>query len=82
LVLNVFPNPAQGFVSIQALSQLSGDLTLEVFSAMGVRKYQVELNQFQGSYNQTIDSSEWEPGVYYVLLKSTTEQVNVLLVRI
>lgn len=82
LVLNVFPNPAQSFLSIEALSQLSDDLTLEVFSAMGVRKYQVELNQFQGSFTQTIDSSEWEPGVYYVLLKSTTEQVNVLLVRI
>lgn len=82
LALNVFPNPAQSVFSIQASVLQKDDVNIEVYSAMGIRKFQADLNQFSGVFNENLDASNWEPGVYYVLLKSTTDQVSVLLVRI
>jgi Secretion system C-terminal sorting domain len=82
LSLNVFPNPAQLEFSIKAAVLQSDDVSIEVYNAMGIRKYLKQLNQFSGVFNDNLTIADWEPGVYYVLLKNTTDQVSVLLVRI
>ncbi len=82
LNLQVYPNPAQNTLVIQASVLQSDDVVIEVYSAMGVQKYNATRDQFSGVFTDTIDSSMWEPGVYYVLLKNTTDQISVLLVRI
>jgi hypothetical protein len=82
LDIQVYPNPSDDEVVLQAICNLRSDVVIEVYSPFGWRVYQQSLTQFQGMFNKRLMIEDWDPGVYYVVLKTKEDSRTATLVKI
>jgi hypothetical protein len=80
--LALYPNPSSTVVSCEITSIEESDIQLEIYNSFGIKMVSQTLSNFSGFYVKNIDNSDWEPGLYYVLLTNGLEQKNVLLIKI
>jgi hypothetical protein len=76
-VISLFPNPASGFVMVRSSEELSGDVQLSLFNALGERLLYKNYNGFS---SQELDISQYAKGVYILQLKSKDAETNLRLV--
>ncbi|MCF8364775.1 MAG: S8 family serine peptidase [Bacteroidales bacterium] len=68
--LNVYPNPANGFVNISVGNAGTESCDLNIFDIYGRRVYGTSLTPLGGNIVKAVDLSALPEGVYYVRLKS------------
>ncbi len=72
--LNVYPNPAGGFLHIEGLHD---ETHVEIFNIAGVRYKSLIVNE----QNITIDISDLNKSVYYVLIRDNYRQESRIIVK-
>ena len=70
--MKLYPNPTSGIFEIELNYQ--GDFKVQVYSIVGVQVYELETTA-SGYYQQSIDLSALESGVYFVALKTNDETI-------
>lgn len=68
--LSVSPNPAQEYFNISFEYNASQALDVNVYNVVGQLIENVSIARDQGSYNLTVNTSDWDSGVYYLRLQS------------
>lgn len=64
--LTVYPNPADKEVALQLNFEGKATTNITVTDANGKVVMQLNLGEFEGTYNQTVDVSKWRKGIYFV----------------
>ena len=64
--LILYPNPAQNVVNLSFLSENSGKLNITLNCINGKTIYKETVNNFKGSYNNSIDISGLAKGIYFI----------------
>ncbi len=68
--LRVFPNPTQGLLNVRFhLYGMNADASLQVHDVLGRTIYHENLGNFEGNYNEQIDLSNFDDGVYILTLQ-------------
>lgn len=66
LRVNLFPNPTAGDFTLELDSQISGQLSIVVYSTLGAVVQQLQRPVVQGLQQVHIPSKDWAPGLYLV----------------
>jgi len=69
-VVSVYPNPANGVMNFDYLSNSDGVLDVTLTSSSGQTVYKNQVNVAKGKYSQAIDISNLKQGVYIFSIKS------------
>lgn len=80
---DAYPNPAEGSAEIGFNLDISGNVTLEVYNALGQKVAQLMDSYLtSGNYGKNFDTSGLQSGIYYITLnvngKSLTKPLNVV----
>lgn len=68
--LRVFPNPTNGLVNVRFhLYGMSSDASLQVTDLLGRNLYTQNLAGFEGNYNEAVDLSTYDDGIYILTLQ-------------
>jgi hypothetical protein len=68
--LRVFPNPTNGLVNVRFhLYGMAADASLQVTDLLGRTLHTENLGGFEGNYNEAIDLSAYDDGVYILTLQ-------------
>ncbi|MFC2107677.1 C25 family cysteine peptidase, partial [Bacteroidota bacterium] len=70
LGVNLYPNPSNGYCSIEMVSNTISEVTLKVLNTIGNQVYTSENISFSGNYSGIIDLSEQAEGMYFVVIES------------
>lgn len=82
-LMNIFPNPVQDVLTVQYESPDFEQYTLQVFDAMGRMVFDLEFNPPAfGQKIESIETHNWNSGVYYVMLSSDDTSVNMPFVKL
>lgn len=80
--ISMFPNPAKQSTELQLNFKDEAPTTITITDVNGAVVAEMELGQFSGQFNHTIDLSKWAKGVYLVSVKHGNEQeVEKLIVE-
>lgn len=75
-IVNVYPNPTQGQVSIDIFYSMKGKMNIQIMDIFGRQVMETEDNIETGPYHKTIDVSTLPTGCYYVVV-AVNEKKNV-----
>lgn len=64
-LLKVYPNPSQGQIHVDLLTVQNGEITIQVFNALGVLVYSFE-DVKSGAYETTLNLRGKSSGLYYI----------------
>lgn len=73
--LSLFPNPTSDKVKLGFISKEKKDYQLSILDAKGSAVYEKNLSNFKGKFNEEIDLSSYENGIYFFKLISENEQL-------
>jgi hypothetical protein len=76
--LNVFPNPTNGLLNVEAGNGIEQNVTLLVYNSMGQLIYEKKLAEFT---KEQIQTDNWSNGLYFVGIK-TAESNEILLKKV
>lgn len=68
--LRLMPNPAQDYLNVEFSLEQNEDLTVTVVNALGQQVQHVTTQQFVGTQNLTINTSDLPNGVYFLNISS------------
>lgn len=71
-----FPNPAENQLNLHFEFKGAMDASIEITNSFGLPIYLQQLKKFSGIYNDIIDISSLDKGVYIIQLKSETNTIT------
>jgi hypothetical protein len=74
--LKVYPNPAEDLLNISFFTAQTGNISLKLASVTGMIVYEESLEKFAGNYANSIDISQFNPGVYFLNITSVNGTEN------
>lgn len=69
---SIAPNPARDFFNISFEYNATEALNVNVYNVVGQLVENVSVAKEQGKYNLTVNTSNWDSGIYYLRLQSST----------
>jgi hypothetical protein len=69
MVLQVYPNPNDGYFLVKFETTVQNDYSLDVFNAQGQRIYYKSYPGFIGKFSKIVDIGHQSPGVYVVTVR-------------
>jgi hypothetical protein len=79
--IEIYPNPTNDFVNIKIENWDSGTLKLEIFDMMGRLVLSKELFVNNGTTNDRIDISKFNPGVYHIRFSDKNTTINLKIIK-
>jgi uncharacterized surface protein with fasciclin (FAS1) repeats len=80
--LNLYPNPARDFITIEATFNGNSDVVVELFNIVGKRVMSLDLGSRNEMFNERIDVSNLPQGTYILSIRSNgsvqTQKVNLM----
>jgi hypothetical protein len=80
--IDVFPNPAEQYVTLQIISGVESDTEIDITNYNGVSLYSERLSSPALNFSKRIDISSWAPGVYHVRVKAINKVQHSILVKL
>jgi hypothetical protein len=80
--IDVFPNPAEQYVTLQIISGVESDTEIDITNYSGVSLYSDRLSSPALNFSKRIDTSSWAPGVYHVRVKAINKVQHSILVKL
>jgi sugar lactone lactonase YvrE len=77
----VFPNPAQDSISVQGILSEANFCNILVFDVLGKEIYKRHVQIEAASIFETIDSSSWNSGVYFIQLTSGNSSIMKRIIK-
>ena len=68
--LNVYPNPTNGMININFVSEELDNFEITVIDAFGMLISYEEKQEFVGEYTKSVDLSAYAKGIYMVQIKT------------
>lgn len=81
LNFTLFPNPSSVKTYLQAQSDYSALLHLQVYNGQGEHIYQAELNGVRKGQQIDLNLRNWPPGVYFVIIQTGKKTKTLRLVK-
>jgi hypothetical protein len=81
LAFTLAPNPVRDVLTITIKQAAASAFTLRVVDAAGKQVYQQSCSAGQTGYTETIDTSTWQSGVYYLQTVTAGETKSTKLVK-
>jgi len=80
--LVVYPSPAQDEINIQLFELMPDDYRLTIYSGAGERMVETQFSGDASNALFTVDSKNWAPGIYVIVVKNgTTDVVKKIVVN-
>ena len=73
-VLNVYPNPNDGFFTIETVVDQTSTLNIVLVNMLGEVVKTIENTQFQGEYKKQVEITDMPSGIYFVMVNNGTEK--------
>jgi hypothetical protein len=73
--LALYPNPASSELNLQLLEPLSDSYSISIWSNSAQKKWEAAFDADAATGLLTIDVRDWAPGLYMVLLRSSSTQI-------
>ena len=80
--IDVFPNPAEQYVTLQIISGVESDTEIDITNYNGVSLYSERLLSPELNFSKRIDVASWAPGVYHVRVKAINKVQHSILVKL
>ena len=80
--IEVFPNPAEQYVTLQIISGVESDTEIDITNYNGVSLYSERLLSPELNFSKSIDVASWAPGVYHVRVKAINKVQHSILVKL
>ena len=80
--IDVFPNPAEQYVTLQIISGVESDTEIDITNYNGVSLYSERLSSPELNFSKRIDVASWAPGVYHVRVKAINKVQHSILVKL
>lgn len=80
--IEVFPNPAEQYVTLQIISGVESDTEIDITNYNGVSLYSDRLSSPALNFSKRIDVASWAPGVYHVRVKAINKVQHSILVKL
>jgi hypothetical protein len=80
--IDVFPNPAEQYVTLQIISGVESDTEIDITNYNGVSLYSERLSSPALNFSKRIDVASWAPGVYHVRVKAINKVQHSILVKL
>jgi hypothetical protein len=80
--IDVFPNPAEQYVTLQVISGVESDTEIDITNYNGISVYSERLTNPSLNFSQRIDISSWATGVYHVRVKAINIVQHSILVKL
>jgi len=68
--ISVYPNPNSGIFTVGFSTVLKNDITLKVLNTLGSVVYKEELSDIEGNFSHTLDLSNLDKGMYFLVLEN------------
>jgi hypothetical protein len=72
--MDLFPNPNDGRFYLELQDAKVGELTLTIFNLLGQKCYESQRQLSLGNNNFSFEAGNLTPGVYQVLISTTSEE--------
>lgn len=79
--LAAYPNPAQDMIEIRYAAFQAGALSLRIFNSFGQLVHEKDIRYDKGNQFQSLDISNWTPGVYVIELASENYASSLKIVK-
>lgn len=79
--LKIVPNPFREGFSLQLSNLYRGSLSIQIFDAAGVPKYQKQFNKSGRDFSQEINAAAWPKGTYVLRLSNNRETRTQRIVK-
>jgi hypothetical protein len=74
--ISIYPNPNSGKFTIGFENDYSGEVSIKVYTAIGIEIKDLNLNKSNGDFSYNIDLGNQPNGYYYIEIISSTEKVT------
>ena len=78
--LKLFPNPTNNDFKISFQSKEPQDFQLSIIDSKGSVVYEKQLRNFEGQFNEGVDLSAYENGIYFFNLSSKEKNITKKIV--
>lgn len=78
--VNVYPNPATDFVTVEFNASEAGNAMLAVYDVLGKKVYDLNIGEVNGSVIKTINTQTYAAGIYTVKLTVNDKTYNTKVV--
>jgi hypothetical protein len=68
MVVNIYPNPANNYVTVEAAFDIPDTYTIEIFNAQNMRFYSHDITTME--YEETLYTGDLPPGLYFIRIRS------------
>ncbi|MEL7534872.1 MAG: T9SS type A sorting domain-containing protein, partial [Bacteroidota bacterium] len=79
--LAAYPNPAQDMIEIRYAAFQAGNLELRIFNSIGQLVHEQNIRYDKGNQFQSLDISNWTPGMYVIELASENYASSLKIVK-
>jgi PKD repeat protein len=78
--LDIYPNPAEGFVTVRFLSEKVDDFQLRITNMIGEEVMEQKFDAVKGEFNRQLDISTLSKGVYFITIANSKNEITRKLV--
>ncbi len=78
--ISIYPNPFEDEL-VLSLESLNSDLNLVIVNTLGNKVFETKINELSKSNTITINTSEFESGIYIILVHNNTESWTKKLIK-
>ncbi|MFA6524110.1 MAG: SBBP repeat-containing protein [Candidatus Paceibacterota bacterium] len=64
----IYPNPSNGIYTLKAEFKEKENITISVYNSMGQKLFENNSNNLAGSFNKTINLTDYSDGIYFVVV--------------
>lgn len=79
-ILNVYPNPSDGMITVSFESASKSAHTVEIKNALGQIVYREVLSNFNGTYSKSVNLQEYGKGIYTISLMNNANELSRKLI--